>query len=259
MLLAVDIGNSNVVLGLLAGHEVTLTARLPTLRDELAGATAGRLREALRGAPLERVRAAIVASVIPSLAAVWATALRETLNVPVRVVDHATDTGVRLSVDHPEQVGADRYVNLAALVGGLAKTPGVGALVVDCGTATTFDVLAPNGDFLGGAIAPGMAVAAEALTSRAPRLPPVPLEAPPRAVAANTVDAIRSGVVFGYAGLVEGIVARMRRESAFPLRVYATGGLGATVAAHCTCFDVVDPDLTLRGLACIHARLEASR
>ncbi len=259
MLLAVDIGNSNIVLGRLVAGEVTGTARLPTLREETVSSSEERLVRALGALFPDHVSAAIVASVVPSLAALWASAISKRLHVPVCIVDHSTDTGVRLGVEHPEQVGADRYVNLAALVGELAKTPGTGALVVDCGTATTFDVLAPNGDFLGGAIAPGMTVAADALTSRAPRLPEVRLEAPPHAIATTTVDAIRSGSVFGYAGLVEALVARIRREVSFPLRVYATGGLGPTVASHCACFDVVDPLLTLRGLGCIHARLAASR
>jgi type III pantothenate kinase len=254
MLLAVDIGNTNVVAGLLDGDLVARVVRLATVRDEAPEAAGRRLLEALSADERARVRAAVVASVIVPLGPIWADALAQALGVAALLVDHRTDTGVRLAVEHPEQVGVDRYVNLAALA-----HLGVGVLVVDCGTATTFDVLSPNGEFLGGTIAPGMAISAEALASRAPRLPPVPLSAPPRAIATNTLEAIRSGVAFGYAGLVEGLIARMRAEAGFPLRVYATGGLAATLAPLCPSFEVVDPHLTLRGLAAIHARAYASR
>lgn len=249
MLLAIDVGNSNVVVALLDGQLVTHMARLPTVHAESVEAARGRLASALSAQARPVIEAAIVASVIVPLAATWTEAITDLLDITPQVVDHRTTTGVRLAVENPEHVGVDRYVNLAALVDFHA-----GALVVDCGTATTFDVLSPNGDFLGGVIAPGMAISAGALTSRAPRLPPVPLEAPLHAIATNTADAIRAGVVLGHAALVEGLVARLKREASFPLRVYATGGLAATLAPHCPCFEVLDPHLTLRGLACIHAR-----
>jgi type III pantothenate kinase len=252
MLLAVDIGNSNVVVGILDGDRVVRVTRLPTLREESAASAGTRLVAVLSATERAPIRAGIVASVLPALARTWAEALGDALGVRAEVVDHTTDTGVRLDVESPAHVGVDRYVNLAALTG-----RGAGALVVDCGTATTFDVLAPDDAFVGGVIAPGMVVCAEALTSRAPRLPPVPIEAPSRAIATNTVDAIRAGVVFGYAALVEGLVARTRGEASFPLMVYATGGLATTLAPHCPSFDVVDPDLTLRGLARIHARVSS--
>jgi type III pantothenate kinase len=249
MLLAIDVGNSNVVVARLDGTRVTRVDRLPTVRDETVEAARHRLAGVLSVHERHGIDAAIVASVIVPLAATWAGAIADLLGLAPLVVDHRTPTGVRLAVENPEQVGVDRYVNLAALVDFRA-----GALVVDCGTATTFDLLSPSGDFLGGIIAPGMAISADALTSRAPRLPPVPLAAPHCAIATNTVDAIRAGVVFGHAALVEGLVARLKREASFPLRVYATGGLAATLAPHCPCFDEHDPHLTLRGLACIHAR-----
>jgi type III pantothenate kinase len=250
MLLAVDIGNSNVVVGLLEGERVVRSARLETLRNEDAAAAEGRLAHALTDADRSAVAGAIVASVLPDLGRVFAAALRALTGVEVVLVDHATPTGVLLDVDEPERVGADRYVNLAALVGRGHE----GAIVVDCGTATTFDVLTPDGRFVGGAIAPGLATNAEALRARAPRLPPVPLSAPAAAIGRNTIDALRSGVVLGYAAMVEGMLARMRSEIRFPVRVYATGGLAPLLAPHCPSIDVLDTDLTLRGLARIHAR-----
>lgn len=254
MLLAVDIGNSNVVVGLLQGERVVRTARLETLPHEDAAAAEGRLVRALPSAERSVVTGGIVTSVLPDLGLVFASALRALTGVEVVVVDHATDTGVVLDVEEPERVGTDRYVNLAALVGRGHE----GAIVVDCGTATTLDVLTPDGRFVGGAIAPGLGIHAEALRTHAPRLPPVPLSAPPAAIGRNTLDALRSGVVLGYAAMVEGLLARMRSELPFPVRIYATGGLAPLLAPQCPSFDVLDTDLTLRGLARIHG-LRAAR
>ena len=250
MLLAVDIGNTNVVLGLLEGERVVRSARFETLRNEDAASAEARIARALSDSERGAVTGAIVATVLPVLGPVFSGALRALAGVDVVLVDHATPTGVLLDVDEPAQVGADRYVNLAALVGRGKE----GAIVVDCGTATTFDVLTPDGRFIGGAIAPGLGTTAEALRARAPRLPPVPLTAPEASIGRNTIDALRSGILLGYAAMVEGLVGRMRSELPFPVRVYATGGLAPLLAPQCPSVDVLDTDLTLRGLARIHAR-----
>ncbi len=250
MLLAVDIGNTNVVIGLLEGERVVRGARFETLRQEDAARAQARLAAALTVEERAALTGAIVASVVPALAPVFAAAAGALAGVAAVVVDHTTSTGVLLDVDAPAEVGADRYVNLAALVGRGSE----GAIVVDCGTATTFDVLTPDGRFVGGAIAPGLGTTAEALRARAPRLPPTPLAAPGAAIGRNTVDALRSGVVLGYAAMVEGLLARLRSELRFPVRVYATGGLAPVVAPLCPSVDVLDVDLTLRGLARIYAR-----
>jgi type III pantothenate kinase len=250
MLLAVDIGNSNVVLGLLEGERVVRSARIETLRQEDAARAEARLAGALTEDERGALTGAIVASVIPPLAPVFAAAAGALARAEAVVVDHTTSTGVLLDVDAPAEVGADRYVNLAALVG----RGGEGAIVVDCGTATTFDVLSPDGRFVGGAIAPGLGITADALRTRAPRLPPTPLTPPPSAIGRCTLDALRSGVVLGYAAMVEGLLSRMRSELPYPVRVYATGGLAPLLSPCCPSIDVLDTDLTLRGLARIHAR-----
>jgi type III pantothenate kinase len=250
MLLAVDIGNTNVVLGLLEDERVVRSARIETLRQEDAARAEARLAEAITAEERAALTGAIVASVIPSLATVFGVAAGALAGAEAVVVDHATPTGVLLDVDAPAEVGADRYVNLAALVG---RGSG-GAIVVDCGTATTFDVLTPDGRFIGGAIAPGLGTTADALRTRAPRLPPAPLTAPEAAIGRNTIDALRSGVVLGYAAMIEGLLARLRSELPFPVRVYATGGLAPLLVPQCPSIDVLDADLTLRGLARIHAR-----
>ncbi len=255
MILAIDIGNSNVVLGLIDKDIVGRRERLETLRQEDATRAGERVARVISSAERDSIEEVVIASVVPSLGAVFADALSALIAKPVLVVDHETDTGVRLDVDAPAEVGADRFVNLAALVG---RGHG-GAIVVDFGTATTFDVLSPDDAFLGGIIAPGLVTSAEALRARAPRLPHVPLSLPASVVGKNTVDALRAGVVTGYVAMVEGLLHRMRDELPFPVRVYATGGLSAVVAGHCKGIDVIDEDLTLRGLGRIATRLSRGR
>ena len=255
MLLALDIGNSNIVLGLLDGDDVRFKERLETRPREDAARARARLEQVLPPKERATIDGVVLATVVLPLAPVFAEALEALTGKPVLVVDHLTSTGVRLDVDAPAEVGADRFVNLAALVGRGTE----GALVVDFGTATTIDVLSPDDAFLGGAIAPGLATTADALRARAPRLPAVPLSVPASAIGRNTTDALRVGVVLGYAALIDGLISRMRSELPFPVRVYATGGLAPFVASHCASIDVVDEDLTLRGLARIHARSSRER
>ncbi len=250
MILAVDIGNTNIVMGLLEGTVVRHVFRMQTQRDESVFDAKNRVETGLSRHTSGPISGAVVASVVPGLAAVYREAIAELTSMHPRVVGPTTPTGVLISLDSPEDVGVDRYVNLAALAGlGLG-----GIVVVDLGTATTFDVLSPQDTFLGGAIAPGLGCTANALAAAAPSLPRAPLTAPPTAVGRNTVDALRSGLLLGYVEMVDGLLRRITAEVPFPVTVYATGGLASTVAPHCTRVDFIDPELTLKGLARIYAR-----
>jgi len=164
------------------------------------------------------------------------------------VVGAGIKTGVRISLDNPREVGADRVVNAAAA----HRLYGGPLIVIDLGTATTLDAVSEEGDYLGGAIAPGIGIAADALFERAAKLPRVELIRPKKAIGRNTVAAMQSGIIFGYVGLIEGIVARMKKELGGKVRVIATGGLAGIIAEETNVVDILDPDLTLVGLRLIH-------
>lgn len=259
MLLAIDIGNTNVTVG--SFRNGTLVAIRRTATDP--GATADelelRLSDLLRldEAVFADVSAIALASVVPSLTDVLAI-VAERLERPLLVASAGT-VPLPIRVDRPSEVGADRLVNALAA----ARLHGVPAIVVDCGTATTFDCLAPDGAYVGGAIAPGLVLGLEALAARTAKLPRVELRAPDRAIGRDTIGAIQSGTILGYRALVTGLLARLRRELAdagdvAPESIHAilTGGLSSSPwAASLEGIDVVDPDLTLKGLAILHAEV----
>jgi type III pantothenate kinase len=157
-------------------------------------------------------------------------------------------TGVRICTDNPREVGADRIVNVAAA----HRIYGGPAIIIDFGTATTFDVLSKNGDYLGGAIAPGIVISAEALFTRASKLPRIELIPPEKAIGKNSVEAMQAGIMFGYAGLIENLVGRIRKEMGGKSKVIATGGLSAVIASETQVIEIVDKNLTLVGLRLIH-------
>jgi type III pantothenate kinase len=266
MLLCIDIGNSNITLGLFSGATLLHTFRLQSRREQTADEYAillARLLE-LHGLSRSEVTHALIASVVPVLSAALARAVERAFNCRALLVSSATDTGIAIAVDRPHEVGIDRIVNVAAarhqalLEAGLdAKTGAVldaGAIVIDLGTATTLDCVSPSGEFVGGAIVPGMRVSFDALVARTAKLPDVELVAPGRVLGKNTVHCLQSGIVYGYASLIDGLVARLRAELPFACHVLATGGLASVVAPHATSIERVDPDLTLRGLLFIHER-----
>jgi type III pantothenate kinase len=163
------------------------------------------------------------------------------------VVDAGVKTGVRIRYDNPREVGADRVVNAAAAL----RLYGAPACIVDFGTATTFDALSAEGDYIGGAIAPGILIAAEALFARTAKLPRVDLVRPPGVIGTNTVQSMQSGILFGYAGLVDSMVKRFRKELGEDMKVIATGGLASVIAQETDVIEIVDPWLTLKGLRLI--------
>jgi type III pantothenate kinase len=252
MLLAIDIGNTNLTCGLFDGEELRLTFRLESVRSRTSDEYAAlflQLALVHKFAPSD-VTAAIVASVVPQLTDVIVQAVRIAFAQQAIVIGPGTKTGVSVRYDNPHDVGADRIVNAVAA---FARASGA-VVVVDLGTATTFDCISPKGEYLGGSIAPGLQISLEALMGRAAKLRPIELAVPPRVVGRNTPHALQSGVIYGYASLIDGMVTRIVAELGYPCRVIATGGLAPMLAAHCTTVDEVDPDLTLQGLRLLHAR-----
>ena len=250
MLLALDIGNTNITLGLFDGRELRATWRISTdagrMPDEYGLMLSELLR--LRGFSPDDVKSAALCSVVPPLTPTFVGLCETYFNATPLVVGAGTRTGIRVLYDSPRDVGADRIADAAAAL----KLYGGPAIVVDVGTATVFDAVTKDGNYLGGAIAPGMSIAADALFHSTAQLRRVELSSPREAIGKNTVHAIQSGVVLGYADLIRGMVKRFDRELGGGSKVIATGGLASVVEKEVEIFDAVNPDLTLIGLRLIH-------
>ncbi len=249
MLLTIDIGNTNITLGLYQNETLGPRWRLATaherMPDEYGLQFLGFLTHVgVRPRDLEGI---CLASVVPPLTGKIVEACRRYLEHDPLVVEAGVRTGVRILYEDPRAVGADRVVDAVAV----QHLYGGPACVVDFGTATTFDAISAQGDYLGGAIAPGIGIAAEALFRRAAKLPRVELRRPPTAIGRNTVHAMQSGLLFGYVGLVEGMVARFRAELGPEMKVIATGGLAELIAQETEVIDIINPWLTLDGLRLI--------
>jgi type III pantothenate kinase len=246
MLLTIDIGNTNITLGLYQGEEAGPRWRLATnherMPDEYALQFLGLLSHA--GYAPENLKGISLASVVPPLTGKIIEACRRYLLHDPFVVDAGVKTGVRVRYEDPRAVGADRIVDAVAV----QRMYGGPACVVDFGTGTTFDAISQEGDYLGGAIAPGIGIAAEALFLRTAKLPRVDLQRPPSVIGRNTVHSMQSGLFFGYVSLVEGMVARFRKELGPTMKVIATGGLAEVVAEETQIIDIIAPWLTLDGL-----------
>jgi type III pantothenate kinase len=253
VLLAIDVGNTNTVLGLYDGDKLVADWRMSTVHEKMADEWAATLITLAghRGYKLADIDAAILSSVVPPVTTSIREMAEDYLHTRLLIVEPGIKTGVKVNVDNPREVGADRIVNtLAAHV-----RYGGPAIVIDFGTATTFDVVSPDGEYLGGAIAPGLTVASEALFRYTAQLRRIELVAPRSSIGKNTVHSMQSGVVWGYVALVEGMIVRIKRDmgdTGAQARVIATGGLGRLIAAHTDCIDIVDPNLTLDGLKLIY-------
>ncbi len=250
MLLAVDIGNTNVTLGVFEGEELRATWRIATDINQMADEYAVLLLNLLRhqGLDASDIKEAALCSVVPPLLGTFDELFQRYFHISPLVVEPGIKTGVRIRMDNPREVGADRIVNAAAahhLYSG-------SVIIVDLGTATTFDTISKEGDYLGGAIAPGIVISAEALFARTAALRRVELVRPKSAIGTNTITAMQSGIVFGYVGLIEGIVARIQEELGEKALVVATGGYAGLIARETAVIDRVDPDLTLIGLRLIY-------
>lgn len=250
MLLALDIGNTSIHIGLFRGEELEATWRIGVEQEKLPDEYGVLLLSLLAARDIRpaNVRACIIGCDVPPLIPTFESVCKKYFGIEALVVGHGLRTGVRILYDNPKQLGADRIIDAVAAI----KQYGAPVIVVDFGTATVFDAVNENGDYLGGAIAPGIGIASEALFSRAAMLYRVQLERPPVAIGKNTIHAMQSGILFGYVGLVEGLVARFKAELTGNIKVIATGGLATTIAHETSCIDVVDPNLTLNGLRYIY-------
>jgi len=251
VILAIDVGNTNTVLGLLEAEVVQHTFRISTVErttDEL-----GLLIRDLfahRGVELGRVSGAIISSVVPSVVYSFEKACRRYLNLTPLVVGRKLKTGIRVNTDNPREVGADRVVNAVAAH---ARWGGP-IVIVDFGTATTFDCVNESGEYIGGAIAPGFRISSEALVTKTAKLPRVEFAEPPAAIGRNTVHAIQSGLYYGYVGLVDALASRCSEELGEGTKVIATGGLAPMLSKDSKVIEEVDHFLTLRGLALLYER-----
>ncbi len=246
MLLTIDIGNTNITIGLYQKDELVEHWRLATVHDRMPdeyGLQFLGLLEHSHCSPVD-LSGVCLASVVPPLTGKIVEACRQYLRNDPLVVDAGVKTGVRIRYEDPRAVGADRIVDAVAV----QHLYGGPACVVDFGTGTTFDAISAEGDYLGGAIAPGIGIAAEALFTRAAKLPRIDVQKPPSVIGRNTVHAMQSGLFFGYVSLVEGMVERFRKELGLDMKVIATGGLADVIYAETQAIQILAPWLTLVGL-----------
>lgn len=252
MLLAADLGNTHAVFGAFEGEallaEFRISSHPPRTADEWGGAM--RHLFELKSLDPSAVDAASLCSVVPPQTGAVVEAIEKYFGVSPLVVGPGVRTGMPILYEPPQDVGADRIVNAVAAY---HRAPGA-LIVVDLGTATTFDAISSRGEYMGGAIAPGIQIGADSLFARAARLPRVEVRKPPSVIGRTTVHSIQSGLYFGYAALVNGMVERMKREIGGEVRVFVTGGLGATLASDLGGVEAVVPNLTLEGLRLVYQK-----
>lgn len=250
MLLAVDIGNTEVGLGVFEDEELRSTWRMATdthrTPDEYAATLLALLQH--QGLQVADVKDIALCSVVPPMVAPFTDLFQRYFETTPLVVEAGIKTGVRIRMDNPREVGADRIVNAAAA----HHLYGAPVIIVDMGTATTFDTVSKEGDYIGGAIAPGLVTGAEALFAHAAKLSKVELVRPKRAIGTNTIAAMQSGIIFGYVGLVEGIINRIQKELPEKAKVVATGGNVRMIAEETSIIDIINNDLILVGLRLVY-------
>ena len=249
-MLAVDIGNTNVVCGLFDGDRLVTTFRLATrydsTPDEYEFLLFGLLRS--RNVAVEEIGAAVVCSVVPALTEMLVSVLQSKFDT--LVLGPGVKTGISIAYETPKDVGADRVANAVAA----HHLFGASTIVVDFGTATTFDAVTAKGEYLGGVIVPGVKVSLDALFTHTAKLPRVDVGRPSSVIGRNTVHSIQSGVFYGHVALVEGMVERMSKELPRPVRTVATGGLAPLICSELSCIERVEPHLTLHGLRLVYER-----
>jgi type III pantothenate kinase len=251
MLLAIDIGNTNVVLGVFDDNgKLVENWRVGTNAQITPDEYAMTFKDlfGFSGIELRQITGVIISTVVPPLLPVMVEMSRKYFRIEPMVVTHQLKTGITIRYDNPRDVGADRIVNAAAAY----KIYGGPIIIVDFGTATTFCAITEKGEYLGGAITPGIKISAEALFQRASKLPRVELAKPQNVIGTDTISAMQSGIIYGYAGLVDGIVGRMKKELSPRAKVVATGGLAELVSPETTTVQEVKSQLTLDGLLLIY-------
>jgi type III pantothenate kinase len=256
VLLAIDVGNTNIVLGVFRGEELVHSWRLTTLRDRTADEL-GILVTSLcdhHGIRRDDITGIVMASVVPPQTGTMITMVREYFGREPLNLEPGVNSVMPILYDHPREVGADRVVNSVAAYETYGRARQRALIIVDFGTATTFDAVSAKGEYLGGVICPGPQISADALFQRAAKLPRIDLRKPSRVIGTNTVASMQSGLFWGYVDMVQGLVGRMRKELGGEVVVVATGGLASMVAPETDVIDHVDPELTLRGLRLVWER-----
>lgn len=255
MLLVIDVGNTNIVAGVFDDKELVCHWRFSIDRSKTADEYGILLRSMFNYTrmPMDQIKAIIISSVVPPLIVPLCHMCERYFELTPMVVGPGIKSGISLRYDNPREVGADRIVNAVAAFDKYSKK-GMPMIIVDFGTATTFCALLPTGEYLGGAIAPGIGISTEALFQRTAKLPRIELIKPKNVISRNTVNAMQAGVIYGFVGQMDGIVRHMKEELGGNAFVVATGGFANTMAAESDSIDVVEPFLTLDGLRILHEK-----
>jgi type III pantothenate kinase len=256
MLFAIDIGNTNIVLGVFEGTSLSRSWRLATARERTADELGLMVSDLLERAKIATtaIDGVVLASVVPQLTGPMIEMSRRYLDLTPLNVEPGIDLGMPNLYAHPSEVGADRLVNGVAAYEAYGRQRGEPLVVLDFGTATTFDAISAKGEYLGGVICPGIQISADALFQRAARLPRIDVRKPARVIGRTTVTSMQSGLFFGYVGMVEGLVHRLREELGGKAFCVATGGLAEVIAPETDVVDAIDRDLTLQGLRIVWER-----
>ncbi len=253
MLLAIDVGNSHTVSGVFKGEKLLYHWRIKTDRKKTADELAARFHTlfTMKGLAFKDINAVVIASVVPTQQKAWIEFTRD-VGWQILSLDESINTGTKILIDHPKEVGADRIANTVAAFSKYQTA----LIIVDFGTATTFDCVSKNGDYLGGSIAPGLIISLDALAGQTAKLPRVDLSSPPNnPIGTNTIDAIKSGMLYGYGGLVDGLIKKLSQQfGQYRPKVIATGGMSDLIYPYTECIEVQEPMLTLIGLRIIYER-----
>ncbi len=252
MILAIDIGNTNIVVGVIEDEKICFSERISTdiSRTELEYVVSLKTILEIYNIPLENISGSIIASVVPPLTNVVKAAVEKLLNLTPVIVGPGVKNGLNIMMENPSSVGADLIVNAVAAI----KDYGAPVIIIDMGTATTISVVDEKKRYIGGMIMPGIRISLSALSSRTSQLPRISIEAPKKLIGTNTVECMKSGIVYGQAASMDGMIERIREELGMDAAAVITGGLGGSIAPHCRSGVFYDNNLTLKGLGLIYKK-----